>query len=550
MEDLTKIIYGGLKDILKHILVTHTKSTDSTYNNMISTTIMSAFATKFFEFSEISKLFSVKTFNTICYIAFGWSIFSSYFKSFFEGREIYGQILVGILIIVTSIYYFVNKKNNTDIFKKTEIVQRNIPDGSLSFDDTIHILKTYDDLSFADYNYSVLSDNDMYKFDYYLRNENCLAKSNFDFTKMEWIPNGSSGQQIYSWVAEKYPQFKTKIPFFYYKGDLICMLYRSESSIYLYYKNQNIITVFADILNKYEDKISRTSKCQQIMYYDKRPSKKIYPDRTFDRFVSKYKKNIIRMINQFMSVNNSGVPTLGGFGTFNLGFILHGKPGTGKTSLIKAICNYTQRSALIVDMTKIKSKSDFESIFKNCGSCIFVFEEFDQVKDVIQDRSKKSGESLCKKSEWIAERKRLVNIKLTNKDCNKEEVDGQLKIIDTRLLELDQLLDLETMLMILDGVDEYRDRMIIATTNHIDLIDPALLREGRFDMKIELNEFDSNEIRDMLVCMFKDTACDEDMKMIIEANYKNRVHTPVQIINICQMNDNIRTIVDLLKDSD
>jgi chaperone BCS1 len=45
---------------------------------------------------------------------------------------------------------------------------------------------------------------------------------------------------------------------------------------------------------------------------------------------------------------------------------------------------------------------------------------------------------------------------------------------------------------------EHRGRVIIATTNHIDRIDPALLRPGRFDYKIKLEHFTINEIKEFI----------------------------------------------------
>ncbi len=39
----------------------------------------------------------------------------------------------------------------------------------------------------------------------------------------------------------------------------------------------------------------------------------------------------------------------------------------------------------------------------------------------------------------------------------------------------------------MDGVDELDNILLIAMTNRLDLIDPAILRPGRFEVKIEIN---------------------------------------------------------------
>ena len=71
-----------------------------------------------------------------------------------------------------------------------------------------------------------------------------------------------------------------------------------------------------------------------------------------------------------------------GFRSYNLGLMLHGEPGTGKTSVIKAICNYLKRDAVIVDMSKIKKASDFEDLFNTYVyvNYVYIFEEFDCVQ--------------------------------------------------------------------------------------------------------------------------------------------------------------------------
>lgn len=37
----------------------------------------------------------------------------------------------------------------------------------------------------------------------------------------------------------------------------------------------------------------------------------------------------------------------------------------------------------------------------------------------------------------------------------------------------------------LDGIEESTNRLVFMTTNHVEKLDPALIRDGRIDRKIE-----------------------------------------------------------------
>jgi len=97
---------------------------------------------------------------------------------------------------------------------------------------------------------------------------------------------------------------------------------------------------------------------------------------------------------------------------------------------------------------------------------------------------------------------------------------------------------------------EMRGRIIIATTNYIDRIDSALMREGRFDYKIKLDKFNDAEIRELLSLMFKDIASKEEFKYLRKTRLQENKYTPVQIINIVQSLCTLRKVVERLTDKD
>lgn len=107
---------------------------------------------------------------------------------------------------------------------------------------------------------------------------------------------------------------------------------------------------------------------------------------------------------------------------------------------------------------------------------------------------------------------------------------------------MENQLSLDTMLTFLDETIETRNRVIIANTNHIEKIDPALLREGRFDIKICLNYFTDLEIKELLEIMYGSAHHDQ----IYNFTYQSGMYTPVKILNIAQQEDSLDDVIRIL----
>lgn len=125
------------------------------------------------------------------------------------------------------------------------------------------------------------------------------------------------------------------------------------------------------------------------------------------------------------------------------GVLLYGPPGTGKTLIAKAIANEAGANFITVNGPEVASKWLGESerairqIFKRAkqmAPCIIFFDEIDSIAPI---RGGEDG------SAW-------------------ERVVAQ-------------------MLTSMDGVESLNNVMVMAATNRPDMIDPALLRPGRFD---------------------------------------------------------------------
>lgn len=311
---------------------------------------------------------------------------------------------------------------------------------------------------------------------------------------------------------------------------------------FIFYENEKDLEEFLNILNIQKVKERRNNELRVIYKYKKEilvESSIVYPDRNFDNWISIHKPIVQKYINRFINANKNGKSDFGGFGSYNLGVIIHGEPGTGKTMFIKSLANALQKDILIIDMKKIKTNKQFENIIKqNYKNCILAFDEFDSIKGVIsRDRGEDDKNTLISNLE--TQKHKLLSVETSDKNDNiKNEIERLEKCIEE---ERDKL-DIFNMLSILDGIEEYRGRVIVATTNHIDHIDPALIREGRFDFKFKLTKFRDEEIKQLLCKMFSDKE-----EIIQKRHFVNDKYTPVQIMNIAMSND-FDKMLDIITD--
>jgi len=186
---------------------------------------------------------------------------------------------------------------------------------------------------------------------------------------------------------------------------------------------------------------------------------------TFNSLFSEHKDNIIKAVNRLK--NYEYYKRTGN--KRKLGYLFHGNPGCGKTAHVAAIANLDKRHILEVPMSRVKTNKELEEIinltqindvlFKKENLIIF-FDEIDQV-----------GKTLSKRSNEVDEEKEPI-FKSQNKDKEKEK--------DTfNFLKNDDELNLGNILSRLDGIGNYNGLIIIAATNCIDKLSPALYRSGR-----------------------------------------------------------------------
>jgi len=79
----------------------------------------------------------------------------------------------------------------------------------------------------------------------------------------------------------------------------------------------------------------------------------------------------------------------------------------------------------------------------------------------------------------------------------------------------------------LDGISNASGRLLVMTTNHVEKLDPALIRPGRIDFRIELKKCSTEMIRGMYTLIF-----DGEMEQEYIPCLKAGVLTPAEVMNI------------------
>ncbi len=178
------------------------------------------------------------------------------------------------------------------------------------------------------------------------------------------------------------------------------------------------------------------------------------------------------------------------------GILLFGLPGTGKTLLAKALAHETEVNFISVKGPEFISKWVGESAkavretfrkARSAAPCIIFFDEI----DAIASRRSNSSDS---------------------------------KVIEQVVAQL---------LTEMDGLEELRDVILIAATNRPDLLDPALLRSGRFGRHIEIPLPDKNSRKQIFKIHLKERPVSDDINIELLAE-KLEGYTGADIEAVCE----------------
>jgi mitochondrial chaperone BCS1 len=144
---------------------------------------------------------------------------------------------------------------------------------------------------------------------------------------------------------------------------------------------------------------------------------------------------------------------------YHRGYLLYGPPGTGKTSLVSGVAAKFGMSVYAVNLTEFTDRTLKSAINDVPQNAVILFEDIDCMK---------TGNRRPEQSE----RDRTSPGSRTDKDDPADRFG----------------VSLSGLLSVLDGFHAPENVLFVMTTNHVESLDPALLRPGRIDYKLYLGK--------------------------------------------------------------
>lgn len=247
-----------------------------------------------------------------------------------------------------------------------------------------------------------------------------------------------------------------------------------------------------------------------------------YSNKKFSNIYGKEIREIEKRVNFFLEnkewYDSKGVP-------YQLGLLLSGIPGAGKTSVVRAIANCTKRHIVNVNFANITTASQLKNLF------------FSEKLQVYTDQSLANTAS--------------YHIPLEQRLYVLEEIDAIGDIVKQRgdstpnsNITVNDELTLADILTVLDGTMEAPGRMLVMTTNHPELLDKALIRPGRIDVKVHFDYAD----QDLIAEMYK-SYMDQDLPIEYKHKLPDRMLSPAEVGQVLFRHFNVDTTLDdIIKD--
>jgi chaperone BCS1 len=200
-------------------------------------------------------------------------------------------------------------------------------------------------------------------------------------------------------------------------------------------------------------------------------------------FEPREKEHLLEDVGQFrrskQRYQQLGVP-------YHRGYLFYGPPGTGKTSLVSALAAHSGMSIYFINLGEFNDRRLMSAANQVPANSVLLFEDIDCM------RGSQSRDGL-----GLGDGKDGTDTPKANASGNGVTLSGLLNV--------------------LDGFHAPSGVLFMMTTNHVDKLDPALLRPGRIDYKLYLGKA-SDQQKVELYRRFFPEASEQEAREFVQAS--------------------------------
>ncbi|KAF2194997.1 putative mitochondrial chaperone bcs1 [Zopfia rhizophila CBS 207.26] len=244
---------------------------------------------------------------------------------------------------------------------------------------------------------------------------------------------------------------------------------REEASISYFGRNPNVLRELLDECRRHYLALVKNNTCVFKHQGEEWTRSKLRSKRDMSTVVlnNELKEMLVGDISDFLNpttrkwYSTRSIP-------YKRGYLFHGPPGTGKSSFSFSLAGQFDLDLYILNIPTLDNHS-LKALFEELPQhCVVLLEDIDAVG------SKRTGNS--------------------NKGVGQSTSSTQMPAL--------KRLSLSTLLNVLDGIGSAEGRVLIMTTNYIGHLDPALIRPGRVDTKVEFPLADEDMISQLFFFIY------------------------------------------------